>query len=96
MDYFITKYTINDIVVNKIIIEKECWIMVYNYLEKKIMMKPEKVNNSIFETINNFCIKDTEEEIINVIKDLGLSGINNDYQTVIDKAIKEISEYTSS
>lgn len=96
MDYFITKYTINDVIVNKITIKEECWLMVYNNTEKKIMMKPEKVSNSTFETINNFCIKETEEELIQIINELGLSGLDPNYQTIIDKAIKDVSEYTSS
>lgn len=96
MNYSTSKYIIKNTVVNKVIILDECWFVVYNDSEKKIITKPTKISNSTFKTINVFCIRETEEELIQIINELGLSGINSDYQTIIDKAIKDVSEYTSS
>lgn len=96
MNYSISKYVIGKTIVNEVKVLDECWFMVYSDLEKKIITKPMRINNSTFKTINVFCIRETEEELIQIINELGLSGLDPNYQTIIDKAIKDVSEYTSS
>lgn len=95
MNFFSTKYMVNNIIVNKITISDECWIMAYNDLKKTIVTRPMKISHSTFETINSFCIKETKEELMFIIKELGLSEITHNYQTVIDRAIEDVSNYTS-
>jgi len=73
MNFTTSKYTIGDITVNKVSISDECWIMVYNNVNKLIITKPLKVSNFTFETIFDFCIKDTMEELMSAVKTLNLS-----------------------
>lgn len=96
MDYSATTYQFNNFTIKKIYINHG-WIITYNELEKKILTKPIEVSNSVLQTRNKFCIRDTKEELIIEIGNLGLSEIIcNDNETVIDKAIKNVSNYTSN
>jgi hypothetical protein len=96
MNYSATTYQFNNSTINKIYISYG-WIITYNELEKKILTKPIEVNNSVLQTMNKFCIRDTKEELIKEIDNLELSEITyNENETIIDKAIKNISNYTSN
>ena len=95
MKYNTTTYKIKDKTVNKITISEECWIMVYDKSTNFIQIEPLLVSNIKLETINDFYIKDTEEELLEIINSNGLIKHNNEEQTKIDKAIKEITDYVS-
>jgi len=95
MNFSTTTYKINDFTVNKVTIEHG-WVMVYDNTEKIIITSPVEVSNSILETTHEFCVKDTEDELLDIIEQLKLSKIENSKETIIDKAIKETSEYISN
>lgn len=93
MEFSTTTYQINNITINKVHI-KNGWVLVYNEIKKQIITNPIFIQDSILETANSFCIKESEEEIYNTIEEMELSE-RNKYDTIIDKAIKEVLIYTS-
>jgi hypothetical protein len=93
MNFSATTYQANNTIINKVHI-KSGWVLVYNEFEKQITTRPIFIQDSILETANNFYIKESEEEVYNIITELGLSE-KKATDTIIDKAIKEIANYTS-
>ena len=73
MKFSALKYIIGDAIINKVSISDECWIMVYSNTNKMIITKPVKVSNFTFETVYDFSVKETIDELNNVIKTLNLS-----------------------
>ena len=90
MNYSSTTYQSNNLIINRVYIENG-WIFTYN--EKKIVTYPILIQNSTLETINNFFVGNSKEELLNIISELKFNeGINS--ETTLDKAIKEITNYT--
>ena len=73
MNFSIETYKINDISVNKITGD-HYWIMVYDNSNNRIITKPIEVFSAKTETINRFCIKETEQECWKFAKILNLSS----------------------
>ena len=89
MNFSATTYIKDGLIINKIYIDHG-WVMTYDKLKNKIKVNPIEIFNSTLETRNKFCIKNTKEELISVINELELFN-----ETVVDKAIKNIFNYTS-
>lgn len=73
MNFSIDKYELNGFTISKIIGD-HYWIMVYDNNNKTIITKPTEVFSAETQTINRFCIKDTESECWEFAKKLNLSS----------------------
>lgn len=93
MKYNTTTYKIKDKTVSKINIRENCWIMIYDKSINSIIVKPTMISNLILETIDDFYIGNSEEELDNVINNLGLID-SSEESSIVSKAINEIKNYT--
>lgn len=91
MNFSAIKYKHKEIEINKITVNKPCWIIVFNNNEKRIIIPPTKVDKSTIQTRFNFFIKDSEEELISAMIELG--GYN---LSILDKALKDVDDYLAS
>jgi hypothetical protein len=91
MNFSAIKYKHKEIEINKITVNKPCWIIVFNNNEKRIIIPPTKVDKSTIQTRFNFFIKDSEEELISAMIELG--GYN---LSILDKALKNVNDYLTS
>jgi hypothetical protein len=94
MNFSATTYQFNNLIINKVYISHG-WIITYSKLDKNILIKPTEVYNTVLQTINEFCVKDTMENLMMEINNLELSEIVYN-ETIVEKAIKNISNYTSN
>lgn len=88
MKFTTTTYNHKKVKINKIKIEDSCWVIVFNDNEKRIILPPTKVDKSTIQTRFDFFIKDSEEELISAMIELG--GYN---LSILDKALKDVDDY---
>lgn len=91
MKFSATTYNHKNAKINKIIVENPCWIIVFDDKEKRVVIPPTKVDNSTIQTRFDFFIKDSEEELISAMMELG--GYN---LSILDKALKDVDGYLAS